>query len=184
MSSYIEGQGHIVETELLGEVGKEKYERTEFPNLEAYLNFKQSIDLVKKTQPWENPARPEAAFAADLRKAVSKKLAAIPDNFTYAPQDLEYFTSVGSHLDKFHRIDAFLEYTNRQSGKKTRALVDVTIDPAKEINPFFADQIILITAPGDGLDKKIEDDQSIWNQLVEEASDEIVQKLLNNQEIK
>lgn len=183
MHSNMIGQGHVVETELLGEVKKEKYERSEFPNTEAYLNFGQSIDLVKKTQPGENPVSPTADFAADLRKTVSKKLAAIPNNFSYAPRDLQYFTAVGSHLDKFHRIDAFMEYADRMTGKKTRALIDITIDPTKEINPFYADQIVLITAPGDGLDKNDKDDQSIWNQLIEESGEAIVKQLLRGEKI-
>jgi hypothetical protein len=183
MPSNIAGQGHIVEAEFLGTVKKEKYEKSEHPNLEDYLNFPQSIDLVKRTQPWENPSDPKIDFAADLRKAVSKKLAALPDNFSYAPEDLEYFTAVKSHLDQWHSIDAFLEYLNRQTNKKTRALIDLTIDPGKEIDPAFADQIVLITAPGDGLDKNTKNDLSIWNYLVKEASDQIVQKLLTGQKI-
>jgi len=181
MPSSIAGQGHIVEAELLGSIKKEKYERSENPDTKDYLDFNQSIDLVKRTQPWEKPTAPEAVFAADLRKAVSKKLAALPNNFSYEPKDLEYYTAVQSHLDQWHSVDAFLEYLDRRSGKKTRSFIDITIDPTKQINPAFADQIVLITVPGDGIDKNIEDDLSIWNQLIEEASDGIVKKLLSGQ---
>ncbi|HTX86785.1 MAG TPA: hypothetical protein VMC41_01810 [Candidatus Nanoarchaeia archaeon] len=184
MPSNIAGQGHIIEAELLGTVKKEKYERSDHPNVEAYLDFGQSIDLVKRTQPSENPTLPEAPFAADLRRAVSKKLASLPNNFAYDPKNLEYYTAVKSHLDQWHSIDAFLEYLDRQTGKKTRALIDLTIDPTKSIDPAFAGQIVLILAPGDGLDKQIEGDRIIWNKLIEEASDEIVQQLLQGQEIK
>jgi hypothetical protein len=177
------GQGNVIEREFLGNIEEKERENSEYNEAEEYLNFAESIELVKKAQPWEKPAAPEAPFAADLRKAVSKKLAALPNNFSYDPKNLEYFTAVGSPLDHFHSVDAFMEYLNRQAGIKTRALIDITIDPNKQLRPDIIDKIVLITVPGDGLAKDDKDDLSIWNQIIDEASDEIIQKLLNGQKI-
>jgi hypothetical protein len=180
MVNTIAGQGNLIENELFSSVRKEKYEKTEHPDTLEYLDFDQSIDLAKKTQPWENPSAPQTPFAADLRKEVSKKIGAVPENFAYRPDDLKFFTSVGSHLDRWHGTDAFIEYFDRKNNRTYRILIDATIDPNKRLKSTRANEIVLILVPGDGIDKNLEGDQKIWNQIISEKGQEIFNKLSNN----
>lgn len=93
----------------------------------GYVGFNDSVDLVKKFQPWD-PSNPGKDFARDIRIEIIDRLNLAKE------EDMErvkFYTAVGSPLDVFHGVDAFLEYAGEE-GEIYRVTFDLSLDPGKE----------------------------------------------------
>ncbi len=127
-----------------------------------YIPFKKAVEVVKRTQPFADPANPTPEFANDLRKQVSNLL-----NLKDNDKKLKFYTAVGSHLDRWHKIDAFLELED-DNGKITRVTLDVTIN-AKKGDEYGADIVFLV--PSDGIDKRVNEEE--YNKTIQDLSEDI-----------
>ena len=143
--------GKIIERELLGEVKKEKYEKY---MESSYLPREIAMKVTKECQ----PARMKD-FAASL-------LAAIKEKLSLEKEDIKFFTSVESHLDYHHGIDAFFEI--KVGDKEEVITFDITKNPNKDVKE--AEVIGLV--PADGLDKEV--DEFEFNEQVDIISNQII----------
>ncbi len=144
-SGGFERSGKIHETFLLGEVRKDDPEyKKVMQELGAdgrgYLPFTQALELTKRFQPliktenrWthqpqleeQDPANPEKGFPRDLREAI---IIALKLETTEDMDRVKYYTAVGSPLDHFHGIDAFVVLEGKNPGDPSRmATFDVTL---------------------------------------------------------
>jgi hypothetical protein len=144
-----ESRGKFMEKFFLGEIPRTAYleslkkagmkgaheykanELEEFQNWKTVLqerNPKQEelINIVKKTQPWENPKNPDNLAAKQLYSAVKEKIGA------FAPKhmhwELRYYTTVNSHLDLFQGTDAIFEYYEDTGEEDLKMLAQVSVD--------------------------------------------------------
>jgi hypothetical protein len=152
--------GGLIEREIFSEVDKDKY-----PLTRDYLKFRDAIVAVKKSQPYEDPSDPEPRFSNDLQATIADKLGL--DDYSH----VRIYTAVGSHLDKFHKIDAFVEYDITKN-RIVRVTLDVTQNPQKGAE-YRAD--IVFHMPDEGLDPKINEDREIYNNKIKEIADKVVQ---------
>ncbi len=144
-TSYIERLGSTYEREILGEAPKLKYaqeaykiiNRLSADKMDAedalkmreyayeyvadyehlsknFLSYNQSMKAIERC---EDGKKPLAFFAASLRN----KLAENADSQGF---DVEYFTSVGTHLDVMHGVDAYIKLIDRE----TKTAFTLTID--------------------------------------------------------
>ena len=155
--------GKIVESEVFGkspESGRNK--PTEH---EKYLPFKVAMLEVKADQDnpetETDPTDPEKEFANDLHASVAEEMT--PEDY----ERLRFYTAVGSVLDRFHSIDAFMEF-DLEDGDTAVITLDVTTNPNKL--DYKADVIIHI--PSEGVDRKVDPEE------YEEALQKAVQNVL------
>ncbi|GEM_PF-902644 len=94
---------------------------------DGYIRFRKAIDLAKKFQPYD-PVNPDKHFARDIRIAVQDLLGLKTEE---EMDRVKFYTAVGSPLDKFHSVDAFIEYTD-ENGETVRATFDLTVNPNKK----------------------------------------------------
>ncbi len=93
-----------------------------------YVPYAASIKLAKEHQPWEDPVMPSPVFAKKLREAALSSMPRLPQELH---RNLKFYTSVGSPLDRYHGIDAFLEF--EVTGKDPiRITLDITMKPGKD----------------------------------------------------
>ena len=136
--------------------------------LEGYVPFDQSIELVKLRifQPFKDPALPkEKPFPKDLQLAIANDLN------VYLRQ-LSYYTAIGSPLDTFHGIDAFIEL-DLGDEHFIRITLDITSDPDK----FKYKADVVIDWPSQGVDRKSEEGIIEWEKITKKAATDI-KKLL------
>lgn len=145
--------GKLLESELLGEIIHQPHEHLE------YQTYNESIKWVKGHQPGD-PADPVAPFSNDLHATMAEELC--PEKY----DRLKFYTSVGSSLDRFHGVDAFFEYLDKNK-KLHRVTIDLTTNPQKD--EYKADYIMQIDE--DYLDK--ENNQELYNSMVDSQSREI-----------
>jgi len=155
--------GNLTERELLRGVDSAK-EKIKISPLENYMSFQEAMSLVKKMQPYEDPSDPEPRFANDLHATIADKLG-LEDY-----KNLHFYTAVGSHLDKWHGVDAFVEMKVDKFRSITVTL-DVTTNPNKG-DDYKADVVFLM--PREGLDPKISDDKARYQDTIEDVSGKIV----------
>ena len=157
--------GGIIENELFSEVKKRGYFENH-PGLDAYVNFRDSERFVKENQPWADPHRPNKFFPLSLIKLLETD-SSLPKNGT-----ISFYTAVGSHLDRWHGIDGFFEYSYEEDGhmKRVVATTDVTTNPHKDSHK--AD--IIISVPKDGIDTTDPD----YKDVVKKYGDMIKYELL------
>ncbi len=92
-----------------------------------YIRFRSALDLAKKF-PAYDPTNPTKPFGRDIRVALQDLLK------LETPEDMDrlrFYTASGTPLDKFHGVDAFVEYTDKD-GTIYRATFDLTINPQKQ----------------------------------------------------
>ncbi len=106
--------GGLFEWELLG------------PCLEAvnfkkavYMPFKAAMCAVKSKQPVDPTGRPQKPFAQALKRGIVKRLGVLY-------HEVKFYSAVGSSLDVFHGIDAFVEYRGKI------VTMDVTMNSQKD----------------------------------------------------
>ncbi len=93
-----------------------------------YIPYAASIKLAKDHQPWEDPIEPSPVFAKKLRDAVLRAMPRLPQELH---KNLKFYTSVGSPLDQYHGVDAFIEFD--VAGKDpVRITLDITMKPKKD----------------------------------------------------
>lgn len=94
----------------------------------GYLPYEAAVELVKKFQPGgpEAETNPQRDFMRELRLAVLEKLdlEEADENIT---DNLKTFTAVGSPLDVFHGIDAFLTFQDKNKKKKAVVTIDISL---------------------------------------------------------
>ncbi len=129
--------GKIHEMYFLGEV---RFESEEYKkalkelgaNERGYLPFREAMELVKKFQPIDrktrkiqDPTNPEKPFPRDLRIAIADALGLVTMEEL---ERLRYYTAVGSPLDTFHGIDAFVELEGKTPKEKSQFVTfDITL---------------------------------------------------------
>jgi len=117
--------GKIYEAEYFGEIDKNDPKILEEikahakpsknPRYEYWMNYRDSLNLAKKFQPIDksepgrkrvDPANPNAPLLRDIKEALI-------DQWNLSDEEadnLKLYTAVGSPLDFFHKVDAFVEY--------------------------------------------------------------------------
>lgn len=109
---------------VMGSVDLPRNERVEG----RYVSYAASLNLAKEHQPWEDPISPSPAFAKKLREAILDAMPRLPQELH---KNLKFYTSVGSPLDRYHGVDAFLEF--EVIGKDPiRITLDITMKPKKD----------------------------------------------------
>ena len=149
--------GHLLEQESFGEPLLSEEEK------KRYMKYGDAMNLLKEKQAFE-PSDPEPRFANDLHASVAERLG-LED---YGK--LKFFSSVGSPLDIYHGVDAFLELEGKD-GKKHVVTMDISGNPNK--NKGKAD--VLINMPFEGLDPK--EDKEKYMEKISETTNEIAEKL-------
>jgi len=149
--------GRMAEKELFDEA-------IETTGLELYLNYQQSLKAVKESQPWEDPSDPDKRFANDLHATIANKLGF--EDYS----KLKFYTSVNSHLDKYHGVDAFFEL-ELDNGQKNRVTLDVTLNINKG-EDWKAD--VVFQWPSEGLDPDLPEDKKEYIKQLEFIADRIV----------
>lgn len=160
--------GGLTEHELFSSVEKNR----SIPNLEMYLPYKRAKNIVKESQPYEDPSDPDPRFANDLHATIAERLNL--DDYS----KLRLFTAVKSHFDQYHGVDAFFEFDS-QSGRVVIKL-DVTTNPSKG-EYIKNDDIIVFHYPSDGLDPKIQEDKEAYEGKLNEVSQSVINMI--NQKI-
>lgn len=98
------------------------------------LTFRQWIDVFKKYYPLD-PKMPEKKWGKDLFNFVAEELRIDPEN----PQELDFFNSLDSKLDKAG-IDCFFLFKNPKTKKESIFTIDLTAEPKKD--EWKADKVL------------------------------------------
>jgi hypothetical protein len=130
----------------------------------TYLPFAKSVELVKKFQP-SDPTDPKKDFLRELRLAIIGRLGIEDDD---AMDAIGVYTAVGTPLDKFHGVDAFVSET--ADGNETIVTLDATLRPEKIAEGGKADIII-------GDMPSPEEDEDAYLKAVESYAERIVARL-------
>ena len=85
---------------------------------QPYISFEKSLRLVQMCQPWD-PSDPSTRAGNDLHCQVALALGLEDWG------ELQFFSALGSPLDRFHGIDGFFQW------RGTVVSIDLTIDPQK-----------------------------------------------------
>jgi len=93
----------------------------------SYFPFEKGIKAVKKSQPWEDPHNPPVGY-----KYASMLMDKLDEYSGLTRENIYFYTSVESVLDKFHNVDYFVEF-NLGSFKEL-VKVDITMQPDKALN--------------------------------------------------
>lgn len=144
--------GGIVEEELLGSIDKKKYFE-KYPDISTYTTYRAAVEYVKDTQ-WGDPENPSKFFPRDLLRTLRKDEAL---TVRVPAATYRYFTAIGSHLDRWHGVDAFIEveYNNPTNESVIiRTTIDVTRGPHKE-SGYKSD--LVVEVPRNGVDPSDED---------------------------
>lgn len=139
-----ESDGKIFERALFG-----KCTETLSEEKKEFLKEEDHYDLVRKNQPYENPRNPKFSEHTEkesfpqklIKETVEKLLVAtkrreegdknkvkIPHPFL----DIHFYTAVDSGLDKWHGVDAFVEWYLPNGEIKERVTLDATLHNQKE----------------------------------------------------
>lgn len=162
--------GGLIENEILGEVSKLKYFEM-CPGIDEYVPYKDALDFVKNNQGFRKPESPTKFFPKDVMAMLrtDTTLKEVLGDAKY-----RYYTAVGSHLDRYHGVDAFFECTCGE-GDRTfilRVTLDVTTNPSKD--KYKADLIVQL--PRDGIDPSDENYKSIVSEYERQIKDDLLTK--------
>lgn len=121
-----------------------------------FINYQTSMELVEVCQPdGSSPERPRGFFGRSLYQKIKAELDKL------GQYKLEYFSSVGSHLDTKHGVDAFFRVRDLSGKDLATATLDVTMNDQKK-DGYKADVVSLF--PRGGLDP-VEDKQEYLDQV-------------------
>lgn len=133
--------GKLIESESFGEINTFRYFE-DLPEIESYIKFSPALESVKKVQ-YGSPENPKRFLPRDIKQEIEKLLKQdISSDFK-----VYFYTAVGSHLDRWHGIDAFFEIIEENKNSVIVTL-DVTSNPNKD--SYKAD--VIITVSRDGID--------------------------------
>lgn len=157
-----------------GQLEKELFSSIEqkesHPPLELYIGYKAAKNIVKDSQPYEDPSDPDPRFANDLHATVAESLKL--EDYS----KLRLFTAVDSHFDQRHQVDAFFELDSR--GGRVVVKLDVTTNPQK--GEYNSDKGILVFLfPREGLDPSLEEDKEEYFEIIEKLNNRIVEDIEN-----
>ncbi len=142
--------GGIAEEELLGKVNTKEYFE-QHPDIGTYVPFRDSVEYVKDSQ-FGDPENPRRFFPRSMLEALrgDEVLKEKVPEAVY-----KFFTAVGSHLDKRHSIDAFVECV--PDPKHNTVIIRTTLDVTRNTGKaggYKADIVVLV--PHEGVDPKDE----------------------------
>jgi hypothetical protein len=158
--------GKIVESELLGETKKEIVIFDQLHETETYMKYKEAVNFAKSHQRGD-PFNPKRFFPKSLRDALKEQ-----ESLHVTDEDqIGFYTAVNSPLDRYHGVDAFVEY--KQEGKSIIITIDVTMNSSKD--SYKADVILAI--PSGGLDPKDEGYQQYIDHYVDQIQSKILTKM-------
>jgi hypothetical protein len=157
--------GKLVESELLGETKKEMVIFNQLHETETYMKYNEAFNFAKKHQRGD-PFNPKRFFPKSIRDALKNEEAlSIEDE-----SQLGFYTALNSPLDRYHGVDAFIEYRN---GEKTVVVtIDVTMNSSKD--RYKADVILAI--PSGGLDPSDENYGDYISHYVRQIQEKILTK--------
>lgn len=103
----------------------------------GYLSYNTAMELIKKFQPGDKEAvtNPQRDFMRELRLSVLEKMN-LSEEDEKKTDNLKSYTAVGSPLDIFHGVDAFLTF--KDENKKKTAVVTIDISLRQKVQ-FKAD---------------------------------------------
>lgn len=137
-----EESGNMFEWQYIGQVDTEKPEyQAALRKIQEeaggeYVNFKKAVELTKQFQPYD-PLNPDKPFARDVRIALQDYLGLITEK---EMDKVKFYTASKTPLDKFHGIDAFIEYAENPKIKPWQVTFDLTMNPHKKA--YKADIVI------------------------------------------
>jgi hypothetical protein len=92
----------------------------------GYVPFEAAMKLIRDHEGEFDPTNPDKPFANELRIAIAEELGLEGDDM----DRIQFHTAVGTPLDHFHGIDAWVEFVPGRGGARTVTL-DYTDDPGK-----------------------------------------------------
>jgi len=141
---------------------KAELQKIASPN--GYVSYAKALELVKKFQS-QDPTNPDKDFLRELRDAVTEKLRL---DTAEEMERIKTFSSLGSPLDKFHGVDAFLAY--EENDKEYSVSLDATRRKEKQEEGWKAD-IIISDLPSP------EEDEEQYMREIEKYAEEITEKI-------
>ena len=158
--------GKLVESELLGETKKEMILFNQLHETETYMKYRQAVEFAKSHQRGD-PFNPKRFFPKSIRDTLKNE----ESLGVTEEEQIAFYTAVNSPLDRYHGVDAFVEY---KKGEKTvMVTIDVTMNSSKD--SYKADVILAI--PSGGLDPKDEGYQAYIDHYVEQIQAKILTKM-------
>ena len=106
-------------------------------NRTGYIDKHEAFSKIRAHQPkgW-NPTDPPAGIASDVHALTCDELGI--DDYSA----LMLFTALGSSLDKHYGVDAWVEFTDSESGESVIVTLDFTINSGKYLKGHKADVIV------------------------------------------
>ncbi len=136
--------GRMHETDLFGSLkidpnARKRYEQLyeRFKQPDGYVNYNRSMDLVRRSYPEGEEVNPDKEFAKDLRLEVLD-IFEIPDD---QADSIRFFSAVGTPLDVFHGVDAWIEVSDPDQGR-VEVTLDASLKPDKVQEGYKADVIV------------------------------------------
>ena len=128
----------------------------------GYVPRQQALELVKRFQP-SSPTNPKKDFFRELLIGVQDELGI---DIKKNPDNVRGFTAVGTPLDKFHGVDAFISYVDQN--REYVVTLDATLRPDKLQDGYKADLMISdLPAPEDNEDGYLEAVSTYAGQIAE-----------------
>ncbi|MBN2854381.1 hypothetical protein JXK06_02510 [Patescibacteria group bacterium] len=152
---------------------------TKIRNKENYIDYKNSMDLVEKSQ-YGDPEKPNKFFSAALYNYIKNRF-----DEKYS---LKFYTAAGlTHLDILHGVDCFFKLLDKKSGQEiTKTTIDLTGN--REKNQSRADVLIKLSQEEKNQIDPSKENKNFNKEILRERIDNygeiIVQSLVNNYEEK
>jgi len=103
----------------------------------GYLPFNRAMDVIREYYPFD-PTNPPKEFANDLRLEIIDKLGLTDEQ----ADDLKFYSAIGTPLDTFHGVDAWLEFPDPNTSRPIFVTLDVTKQVGKLEEGHKADVIV------------------------------------------
>lgn len=134
-----ERSGKLFEYFLFGDITlknlKYREELSKLHSRGGYMPYHEALELVRSCQK-ENPVNPTRSFLRDLRNHIARQLGLTQKD----DHSLAIYSAIGSPLDIFHGVDAFIEL--RRGDKVQYVTLDATINEIKQGQSIKADIMI------------------------------------------
>lgn len=103
----------------------------------GYMTMRDAMDIIRRHYP-EDPTNPAKDFARELRIAIIEAL-----NLSDEEADnLKFYNAINTPLDIFHGTDAWIEYADPQTHRRSQVTLDATLNTGKIAEGHKADVII------------------------------------------
>ncbi len=134
----------------------------------GYTHYEQAMALIRDHYPGD-PENPEKEFANDLRLEIM-------DLLSSTASDVQFYTAVGTALDHFHGIDAWIEIRNPQKKGAEIITLDVTLNKDKQETGHKAD-LIIPEIPSPSSDQYLDTVAKIAKQVLEKLEERQVKQV-------